>query len=81
MEYSDDESMWLTQEPSLDSQNATFDIGFSYIEEDLATGNDQNVVSLEENSGVVLVLYDNVMAENISLDECIDTMQVLLCFL
>ena len=34
MEFNKEDSMWLTQEPSLDSQSPSFDLGFNYIEED-----------------------------------------------
>ena len=74
MDYDEMDMSWLTQEPSLDSQVEAFDIAGSYIEEDINFENHAEVISLEEVKSSGSVLYDNVVVEDISSDECIDAM-------
>ena len=74
MESSDDDISWLTQVPSLDSQVANSGVIVDYVEDDIPLELSNNVVSLEESSQKVQVLYDNVIAENISSDDCVDNM-------
>ena len=74
MEYSDDDISWLTQEPSLNSQGHGLPIVDKYIEEEIPLDNVDNVISLEEGGLSRRVLYGNVIAEDISSDECIDQM-------
>ena len=63
----------LTQEAKLEDNVANFNIGYDYIEEGIVSS---NVVSLEDYEGdkKMSVLYDNVMAEDISSDEELDAM-------
>ena len=64
---------YLTQVPKLEDNCANFNVGYSFIEEDLVG---ENVVSLEENSNEKdgVILYDNVRVQDISLDEELDSM-------
>ena len=74
---SDSDISWLIQNPSLERKDANFNLDYQFIEEDIdLSGCDNNVVSLEENEdcGKVKVLYDNVVAEDMSSDENIDEM-------
>ena len=84
-EYFDDNDIsWLTQEPSVDAQKANFDIcGYGDDEgesvEWFSSVGDANVVSFEEDCGrnamvKGTVLYNGVIAEDISSDEEIDKM-------
>ena len=63
----------LTQVPKLEDNWANFNVGYSFIEEDLVG---ENVVSLEENSNEKdgVILYDNVRVQDISSDEELDSM-------
>ena len=73
MSESDFEGVWFTQESNVIEIKPNFDIG--YIEEDIFDRN--KVISLEEDAGPsdgAVVLYDNVIAENISSDECVVSM-------
>ena len=75
-EDSDNDMSWLTQTSNGDSSDlANFNVGNQYIEEDILSDKD-NIVSLEDNGPVLSgkVLYDNVVVEDISSDEGIDTM-------
>ena len=75
-DYENDIS-WLTQTPKLEDESPNFEIGVGYIEEDIVgVSQDKNIVSLEENSVTEQrhVLYDNVVAEDISDDEIVDSM-------
>ena len=78
MSDSDNDISWLTQQPSLDMESPTFDLGMSYVEEDICFESDKEVlVSLEDQpstSNGRRVLYDNVTCEDISSDECVDSM-------
>ena len=85
--FTDDEfdSSWLTQVPSIESQKANFEVinGNMEDEENLFSAmfgevmqTQPAVVSLEEsecNNGRS-VLYDNVLVEDISSDEAVDSM-------
>ena len=74
---SDSDISWLIQNPSLERKDANCNLDYQFIEEDIdLSGCDNNVVSLEENEdcGKVKVLYDNVVAEDMSSDENIDGM-------
>ena len=84
-EYLDDGDIsWLTQESNISCQSANFDVtGCSEGEGDLlelfSDSVDSNVVSLEEDNGRETsikgtVLYDGVVAEDISSDEELDRM-------
>ena len=73
-DYSDDDISWLTQEPSVEGQDSVYQCVNRYIEEDIPLDNGQNIVSLEEGTSSQHVLYDNVFAEDISSDECVDTL-------
>ena len=80
-DFSDENDIyWLTQESSNESDNANFNItggdgdDLSYL---FGESSGSNIVSLEEdngNSGSAngMVLYDNVVAEDISSDDEID---------
>ena len=74
MDLDETDMSWLTQEPSLDSQIHSFEIARSYIEEDINFENAAEVISLEEVKSSGSVLYDNVVVEDISSDDCIDAM-------
>ena len=64
---------WLTQESKDEGATPNFDIGLSYIEEDLVQGD--GLISLEEGcSSGVHVWYDNVVVVNISSNEAVDGM-------
>ena len=73
MADSDNDSIWLTQESKVEYGVPNFDVGMEYIEEDIVCSNG---VSLEDGPGTsgVHVLYDNVVVEDISSDECVDSM-------
>ena len=78
MDYdSDSDISWLTQTPSLENSQPNFDVGYSFVEEDIEL--DKNVISLEEHSNRSMVtegrvLYDNVVVEDISSDENVDSL-------
>ena len=78
MSESDNDISWLTQQPSMEGDTPSFDIGMSYIEEELCSQDDNDgLISLEEQpcySQGRCVLYDNVMCEDISSDEELDKM-------
>ena len=69
----EDDISWLTQQPRLEPNVASFDLGHRYLEEDIDVG---NCISLEEeqSSQKGRILYDNVVAEDITSDENIDSM-------
>ena len=69
MDYSDDDISWLTQEPSQSSQMEDFSVVHSYIEEDIKLDYGNQVVSLEEGDAKFSVLYDNVVAQDISTED------------
>ena len=78
MDYDSDLDMsWLTQAPSLENSQASFNVGYSFVEEDIDLS--QGVVSLEEGTSkqqvpARKVLYDNVLVKDISSDENLDKM-------
>ena len=80
-DYDDNDISWLTQVQSLESQKAQFSLLSEENSDedfcDLFGRNEQvheNIVSLEENNDKVHHLYDDVVAEDISSDEEIDTL-------
>ena len=85
-EFSDDNDIsWLIQELSVESQKANFsNIGVNNgnvedIDDWFGDGIQSNIVSLEEDDGKSepvkgAILYDGVVAEDISSDEEIDGM-------
>ena len=79
-EFEENDISWLTQVPKLDQDDPNFNVGFKFIEEDLCLDKSgKNVVSLEEVETSVTksngrILYDNVMVEDISSDEELDSM-------
>ena len=72
----DNDMSWLTQTPRLESEQPVFDVDAKFIEEELLEEDNvvNNIVSLEEDveSSRKHVLYDNVVAEDISGDEVAD---------
>ena len=79
MEFYDEEtdSLWLTQVPSLELAGPNFAIGDQYYEEEgVGDSYDGYEVSLEENSvdRRAQVIYDNVVCEDISSDEEVESM-------
>ena len=76
MDLFDDEDFGLaglTQESNMENSVPNFDLGYSFIEDDILV---ENVVSLEEGESDShgSILYDNVRVEDISSDEEIDKM-------
>ena len=78
MDYeSDSDISWLTQSNTVENTQPIFDVGYSFIEEELVGKGD--VVSLEEVVSDTVtegskILYDNVVVEDISSDENVDNM-------
>ena len=73
----DNDISWLTQQSTLEEEMPSFDIGYSYLEEDLVQNKDDLVISLEEQPSTSrgrMVMYDNVTCEDISSDEGLDSM-------
>ena len=76
MDYdSDSDISWLTQSNTLENTQPNFDVGYSFIEEELVG----DVVSLEEVVPDTVtespkILYDKVVVEDISSDENVDNM-------
>ena len=60
----------------MEEDEPNFNVGFNYIEEDVDFSlSGQDVISLEDNCpNSQHVLYDNVVAEDISSDENLDSM-------
>ena len=74
---SDEDISWMTQTPNLENGEANFDLKYSFIEEDIVNGLDnENCVSLEDDTepGDWKIIYDNVEVEDISSNEGIDQM-------
>ena len=74
---SDNDISWLTQTPRLEYDEPNFDIGCSYVEEEMMENSQEvNVISLEEvpMPENQQMLYNNVVMENISSDENFDTL-------
>ena len=73
-DYSD--MSWLTQVPNVEKEQPTFNVEDDVFGNDDFLSENQNIVSLEEETEVkgLKVLYDNVVCEAISSDEEIDSM-------
>ena len=77
MSDSDNDISWLTQESTLEEERPSFDIGYSYLEEDLVQNKDDLLISLEEQPSTSrghMVIYDNMTCEDISSDDGLDSM-------
>ena len=66
---------WRTQEPSQSGEIVDAGFNLDYVEEEIPLEMSNNVVSLEEGEAQGRkLLYDNIMVEDISSDDCVDNM-------
>ena len=73
MADSDNDISWLTQESNVDVK-PSFDVGGDYFEEYFFGGSELVSTEDQPSTSKSKVLYDGVIAEDISSNECIDNM-------